>query len=291
MTRFLISLCLAWVLVPGASGPAAAEPQGAGGPAPPAVKPAESADELPADSVQLLVNEVKRLMAEVSKLREELARARLEAAEANRELEEMRQFIHDHREYGDDFQQYQAIKAIAEREAQQRQAEIARQQREEERAARRARYEAAREQRQAEQAEKKRLDRYSEAGFASVGLDVFVGKTAFYYNTIETSPARIDYDPLLGLYYRPHGPQTKIDFSKMTISGSVLNAAEEVRNIGLAVTFFDENGNQVGGEIIQINNARPDVPYPFTSTIDMALNRPFDSSSTYVLYADPIEAE
>lgn len=76
----------------------------------------------------------------------------------------------------------------------------------------------------------------------------------------------------------------------MTISGSVLNAAEEMRNIGIAVTFFDENGNQVGGEIIQINNARPDVPYPFTATIEMALNRPFDSSSTYVLYADPVES-
>ena len=48
-------------------------------------------------------------------------------------------------------------------------------------------------------------------------------------------------------------------------------------------------GAQVGGEIVRINNARPDVPYPFTATLDMALNGPFDSSSTYVLYADPIE--
>jgi len=291
MTRFLILLCLACALVPGVCRPAAADSQSAGGPALPAMKPAESTEDLPADSVQLLVNEVKRLMAEVSTLREELAQVQLQAAEANRELEEMRQFIRDHHEYGTDFQQYRAIKAIAEREAQQRQAEIARQQREEERAARRARYEAAREKRQAEQAEKRRLDRYREAGFSSAGLDVFVGKTAFYYNTIESNPMRIDYDPLLGLYYRPHGPQTKIDFSKMTISGSVLNAAEEVRNVGIAVTFFDENGNQVGGEIIKINNARPDVPYPFTSTIDMALNRPFNSSSTYVLYADAIQSE
>ena len=75
----------------------------------------------------------------------------------------------------------------------------------------------------------------------------------------------------------------------MTISGSILNAAEEVRNIGVAVAFFDENGTQVGGEIIQVNNARPDVPYPFTATIAMALNRAFTSASTYVLYADPVE--
>ena len=88
-------------------------------------------------------------------------------------------------------------------------------------------------------------------------------------------------------YLRPGFARDSVDFSRMTISGSVLNSSGETRNIGLAITFFDENGNQVGGEIIQINNARTDVPYPFTSTIDMALNRPFDSSSTYVLYADP----
>jgi hypothetical protein len=75
----------------------------------------------------------------------------------------------------------------------------------------------------------------------------------------------------------------------MTISGSVLNAAPEARNIGVAITFFDESGNQVGSEIVQINNARPDVPYPFTSTVQMALCRAFSSSSTYVLYADPVE--
>ena len=73
----------------------------------------------------------------------------------------------------------------------------------------------------------------------------------------------------------------------MTISGSVMNAAEEVRDIGIALTFFDEAGSQVGGEIIQVNNARPQVPYPFTVPIAMALDRPFDSTSTYVLYADP----
>ena len=87
---------------------------------------------------------------------------------------------------------------------------------------------------------------------------------------------------------RPLGRTTEIDYSSMTISGSILNALSDVRNIGIAVTFFDENDNQVGGEIIQINNARPDVPYPFTSTVAMALDRPFSSSSTYVLYADAI---
>ena len=96
----------------------------------------------------------------------------------------------------------------------------------------------------------------------------------------------------MGHYVRlyPFAAGRAIDFTEMTISGSVLNASQEVRNIGVAVAFFDENGSQVGGEIIQINNARPDVPYPFTSAIAMALNRAFTSASTYVLYADPVEA-
>lgn len=295
MTRLIAVLALMWIFLPG-SNPAAAADEGAARPRaePQAESPAEPAPvagaEISAESLKILVDEVQRLMEEVRALRKDLAEARLQAGEAQREIEELRRFIRDHDEYGDDFQQYRAVKAIAEREARQRRAEAARRQREEERAARRARYEAARAQRQAEQAEQKRLERYADAGFSSLGLDVFVGQTAFSYNTIETNPVRIDWDPLIGDYYRPYGPRTRIDFSEMTISGSVLNAAEEMRNIGIAVTFFDENGNQVGGEIIQINNARPDVPYPFTATIEMALNRPFDSSSTYVLYADPVES-
>ena len=42
---------------------------------------------------------------------------------------------------------------------------------------------------------------------------------------------------------------------------------------------------------IQINNARPTAPDPLTSTLTMALNRPFSSSTTYVLYADSAEEE
>ena len=101
--------------------------------------------------------------------------------------------------------------------------------------------------------------------------------------------AWVDYDPIIGLYFRPGLAAGQLDFGKMTISGSVLNAAAGPRNIGLAITFFDENDNQVGSEIVKINNARPDVPYPFTTTLQMALSRPFTSSSTYVLYSDPVD--
>ena len=94
-------------------------------------------------------------------------------------------------------------------------------------------------------------------------------------------------DPMGVSIINPQAGAT-IDFSRLTISGSVLNASDEPRHVGVAITFFDEYGNQVGSEIVQINNARPDVPYPFTSKLEMALDRPFSSSSTYVLYADAI---
>jgi hypothetical protein len=108
---------------------------------------------------------------------------------------------------------------------------------------------------------------------------------AYAYETNDSERQEVNYHPHFG-WYENTITSTDIDFSKMTISGSVLNASDELRNIGVAITFFDEFGNQVGHEMVQIRNARPDVPYPFTSVIDMALNREFDSVSTYVLYAD-----
>jgi hypothetical protein len=242
------------------------------------------------DSLDDLLAEVSRMIGELRQLRKELAEARLDAAEARREAAELRQFIADHREYGDDFEQYQAVKAVTEREARQREAERNRARLEQQRTEQRERYEQAKAQREAEEAEQRRLERYADAGFAPLGLDVFGGRMAFSYQTVGTNPIRVDYDITIGRYLRPLPPQRQIDFSKMTISGSILNAAEQTRNVGVAIVFFDQRGNQVGSETIQVNNARPDVPYPFTSTIEMALNRPFDSSSTYVLYADPAQA-
>ncbi len=271
--------------------PAAAAPPGD---EPSAERPAEVVEQNP---IELLLGEIDRLFEELTQVRRELAQVKLASLQSKRELDELRQFMRDRREYGQDFERHQEVRAVAEKEARQRQAEANRQRREVEKAERRAGRQAARSQRAQQRAESQRVERYRKSGFSPLGLDVFAGKMAFYYESDDNNvPYRFDYQSGFGHYlrfyprysYYPAG--TQLDYSEMTISGSVLNAADEVRHLGIAIAFFDENGNQVGGETIQINNARPDVPYPFTAKLDMALNRPFSSSSTYVLYADPAGA-
>lgn len=241
-------------------------------------------------TANLLVDEVRRLQRLVTSLRSEAAHAKLEAAEAKRELEDLRRFVNDHERFGDDFERYEAVREIADRRARAEAAEANRQRIAAQREERRARRAAARAERELREGEENRQSRYREAGFSSLGLEVWTGRMAYAYATRDSTGSQVDYDPIIGLYYRPVG-SSEIDYGKMTISGSVLNSADEVRNLGIAITFFDEDGNQVGGEVVQVNNARPNVPYPFTSTLEMALSRPFASSSAYVLYADPVATE
>lgn len=243
----------------------------------------------PLDPIDLLLEQIDALNETVEALRQELAQSRLETAEARSELDELRVFIDDHHEFGRDFEQYRAVKAAAERDARARRAEAAKAEREAAQERRTEQQRLAAAERAEQQAAQERIQRYRDAGFAGIGHNVFAGQMAFYYGADAGMPARIDWDPRTGNFLRlyPYLSGTVIDYSTMTISGSILNATEETRNIGVAITFFDELGNQVGGEIVQVNNARPDVPYPFTATISMALNRPFASSSTHVLYADP----
>lgn len=243
-------------------------------------------DDLEHASAARLRTEIRALLNEINTLRHDLAGAQLEASRTRSELEELRQFMADHHEYGQDFEQYTALRELREEEARQKRIEEARQRREaerERRAAERARRLAERDARKRESEEE---SRYTRRGFSPLGLDVYNSRMAFAYPTTSIDQPYLAYDVCVG-FYNARDTRTEIDYSRMTISGSILNGHDDVRNIGVALTFFDENNNQVGHEIVQINNARPDVPYPFTSTIDMALNRPFHSSSVYVLYADP----
>ncbi len=233
--------------------------------------------------------EVGALLDELHRLRLQLAQVRLELDEVRRERDELRQFIQDNEELGQDFEQYRAVREIAEREQRQRELEAARERREVERAERLARVEQMRAIREQQREEAQRVRQYRDAGFVALGLDVYVSRVSYHYPT-QDHTARLRFEPSIGWYHRYYRTD-EIDFSRMTISGAVVNAAEVTRNIGVAIAFFDGNGVQVGQETIQINNARPDVPYPFTSEITMALDRPFSSSTSYVLYADPIDLE
>jgi multidrug efflux pump subunit AcrA (membrane-fusion protein) len=291
---------LLWAL-PGLCGPALAQ-EDPGPPPPQEVaedtaepsqpEPEPAADTRSRDPLRILLAEIDRLHDVLDAKRMEMAEMQLEVLETRRELQELRQFIQDNEVLGRDFEQYRAVKAVAERDARRRQAEEARERRAIEKAERAAQMQAAKAERDRNQAEFNRLKRYREAGFSPLGFDVYLADISFNYSATDGgAPARIDWDFRMGHYVRlyPFAAGREVDFTAMTISGSVLNASAEVRNIGVAVAFFDENGSQVGGEIIQINNARPNVPYPFTSTVAMALNRAFTSASTYVVYADPVE--
>lgn len=244
----------------------------------------------PLTAEQRLRLEVDSLLEELQQLRAELAQARLQATTAQRELEELRQFIRDHDVYGEAYDQYKVIREIAEREDRRREAEAVRARREAEREAREARMREARAQREQERAEAEAERRLRAAGFTNIGMGVYISRTAYHYSVRDETRTRVRFDPFIGFFTRVDR-RDQIDFSEMTISGSVLNGTDEIRNIGVAITFFDDYNNQVGHETIHITNARPDVPYPFTSTLTMALNREFSSSTSYVLYADPVTFE
>lgn len=235
--------------------------------------------------VEALLDEIDRLKGVIDDLHARMAAAKLEHAKEKRELDELRQFIEDRREFGDDYRQYKQVKEIAQREERRRQYEEMQRQREQE----------AREKREAagardvQKAEDERLAAYRRAGFAPVGFDVFLGKMGYFYGTVGQSNVGIEYEPGIGLFYEPVNAPRRIDYSRMKLSGAVLNASNQVRNIGVAIAFFDANGNQIGAETVQIHNARPNVPYPFTATLEMAAGQPFASSSQWVLFADPVE--
>jgi multidrug efflux pump subunit AcrA (membrane-fusion protein) len=228
--------------------------------------PEPAADTRPQDPLRILLAEIDRLHDVLDAKRLELAEIRLEVLETRRELQELRQFIRDNETLGRDFEQYRAVKAVAERDARRRQALEARERRAIEKADRAAQMQAAKAEREKGQAAFNRLARYREAGFSPLGFDVYLADISFNYSATDGgAPARIDWDFRMGHYVRlyPFAAGREIDFTAMTISGSVLNASQEVRNIGVAVAFFDENGSQVGGEIIQINNACP------TATVEL----------------------
>ncbi len=224
---------------------------------------------------------------ELMDLKRELAKSNLALAGLQKEFDDLRQFIMDHETYGSDFTAYTKFVEETRRQAR---AAVVRERRAREEARKKKQEEAKR--KLDDSRKKSDLEQlYDKKGFAPIGQDVYTSRSAFFYAPYEGEDGKtIQYRPTrFGGIKAVSVPENReVDYSSMTISGSVLNGTETVRNIGVAFTFFDENGNQVGAEIVEIQNARPNVPYPYTRTIDMALNRPFNTHSTYVLYADQV---
>ena len=235
-----------------------------------------------------LWNELVKTAIASSELRQELSRSRMKTAQIERELDALRQFILDHEEFGPDYEEYETIRSIAEREARLRSARERRAKLDAQRKIRLSEAERRRDLEEAVRLEAERDKHYAQAGFGPIGLDIYLGRSSYFYAPMDVTQTQVIYNPSIPSTGRT-STESEINYSEMTISGSFLNAAAETRNVGIAITFFDEHGNQVGAEIIQVENARSNVPYPFTSNIKMALNRPFSTHSSYVLYADPVQ--
>ena len=227
--------------------------------------------------------------AELRRLRLRLADLEVRLADIDAALAEMQDFVLDHDRYGDDFSQYRLVRRQAEQEAR-RQAALEHRARRQLKDQQRAAAQAAKQDEAKVVAKGRNMqETLRKMNFGLIGEDVWSGRSAYAYARVDKPTETVRYDPT------PYGgtrvvtqTRTELDWSKMTISGSVLNAAKGTRNIGIAFAFFDEFGNQIGAETVVVNNARPGVPYPFTQKLDMAGTKPFASSTSWVLFSDPI---
>jgi hypothetical protein len=205
------------------------------------------------------------------------------------ELAGLQRFIEDHEQFGQDYTSYRDVIAetkrltAAQAAVKRQQEQVDRDQKREE--ARRKREEAAA-KRKAAKSVNQRLENL---GFASIGQDVWLSRSAYSYAATNVPEQRVYHQPTLagGLQaITTVDSREEIDYTKMTISGSLLNGYATTRNIGVAFVFRDSHGNQIGQETVVIENARPDVPYPFTGELIMASDLPFASHTSWVLFAD-----
>ncbi len=212
-----------------------------------------------------------------------------ELSELREQITELRHFVADHEQFGDDFATYREVLAETKRLTN-AQIALKRQQRQIEQDRKR---EESKKKREATAAAKKKAkeasQRLTKLGFSAIGQNVYLSKSAYAYPNRTVPEQRVYFQP------GPNGdmqPMTTIesreefDYTKMTISGSLLNGAKITRNVGVAFVFRDQYGNQIGQETVVIENARPDVPYPFTGELVMASDQPFSSMTSWVLFAD-----
>lgn len=239
-------------------------------------------------AIRQLIEQNQALLTEIELLKQELAVLKLEVSKIEKQRDDLQQFIDDHETYGTAFEQYTYFRELMAREARERHLEEVKARREEQRKALRERRQQSLAQRQAEQDKvdsiRERHDKLRRAGFSQVDGDVYVGQMGYAFKT--TKEKTIRYSPLYETYYLDE--DETIDYSEMTLSGSLVQAGEQDYDIGVAIAFFDEQDSQIGQTVVRVNGARPGVPYPFTSTVPMAANRPFKTYTAWVLYYDPI---
>ncbi len=205
------------------------------------------------------------------------------------QLRALQEFVEDHAQLGPDYQSYRAVieetrKLTASQQNLKRQQERAERDRKREEA-RIKREQAAAKVKQAKAA----TQRLQKLGFSTIGQDVWLSRSAYAYASTSVSEQMVYFQPTATGELAPVTTienRSEIDYTRMTISGSLLNGASDTRNVGVAFVFRDAHGNQIGQETVVIENARPDVPYPFTGELIMASDQPFASHTSWVLFAD-----
>lgn len=250
-------------------------------------------DQDPPDRKSLAIDELIAINADLSIANHELAaenaRLNLELSRLKAQVEELSTFIEDHDEYGSDFEQYTFFREQREREARARAAAEARQRKEEERQRTLEQRNNRRNRNDPADADDdvlaKRVDMLKRAGFTRIGDHVFVGEMGYSYKTDEREVIR--YSPYIEHWYTDR--TEVIDYKELSVSGSIIHAASDERNISIALAFYDGNGAQLGSTNVQVQAARPGVPYPFTATVKMTANMPFKRYSSWVLYDDPVQ--
>jgi Tfp pilus assembly protein PilE len=230
----------------------------------------------------------KRTM-ETIELRHDLKALKSELQSLRDELVGLQNFIEDHEQFGKDYTSYRDVIAETQRLTA-AQAAVKRQQEQFERDRKREEIRLKKDEAAAKRKAAKSVNqRLEKLGFAAIGQDVWLSRSAYSYAATNVPEQRVYYQPTLTGELRALTTienREEVDYTKMTISGSLLNGDATTRNIGVAFVFRDTHGNQIGQETVIIENARPDVPYPFTSELVMASDLPFASHTSWVLFAD-----
>lgn len=234
-----------------------------------------------------LIKWYERAQEQIQSLRAEAAQLRMELKQVSRERDELKQFIEDHDEYGSDFAKYTVFKT------QQAQADLAKKA-----AAAKAKREAKK--RRLQELRKKRMAAHTntsktgnplsdrvqllqQAGYTPIGDSVLVGQMGYVYKTETQKEYR--YSPYFENWYLDENET--VDYRHLTLSGSIIHAAESTQDISFVIAFYDEHGGQIGQTTVRVDGARPGVPYPFTAEVVMAADEAFDNYTAWVLYAEP----